>query len=229
MNQLKETTPKLTPTKKKEVNDYIKYIQDATGIKFRCRRLKDYIFIKALYLLLSGYDSVQTEFYTSIKKEYINEKYTKKIESDDYFGYPLYDILKEYVVKYYYGDLSNFAVVWELYEDLTRDEWEERISHAYKVLDKKATTNSKKIINLLDNIGTQMIDNNTFYLFEDLKKEDPEITLRWMTERDERVCKICAPLNGTTYRYLRDVPSRHPNCRCDILIYKDGKLFTKYK
>ena len=42
--------------------------------------------------------------------------------------------------------------------------------------------------------------------------------LRWVTQRDEKVCKICGPRDGIIYRTidLMDIWPAHPNCRCRI-------------
>lgn len=40
---------------------------------------------------------------------------------------------------------------------------------------------------------------------------------RWNTQRDERVCPLCGPLDGRIYLITSSVkPPRHPNCRCWI-------------
>lgn len=40
---------------------------------------------------------------------------------------------------------------------------------------------------------------------------------RWNTQRDERVCPYCAPLDGRIFPMSSSVrPPRHPNCRCWI-------------
>jgi len=47
-----------------------------------------------------------------------------------------------------------------------------------------------------------------------------EIVARWVTERDNRVCKICAPLDRKLERVWVDRfpsgPPAHPNCRCTL-------------
>lgn len=47
----------------------------------------------------------------------------------------------------------------------------------------------------------------------------------WQTQKDEKVCKICGPLNNTTQRVwssrFPSGPPAHPNCRC-FLIYHVG-------
>lgn len=42
--------------------------------------------------------------------------------------------------------------------------------------------------------------------------------MRWVTLRDEKVCKICGPRDGVIYRIidLMDIWPAHPNCRCRI-------------
>lgn len=42
---------------------------------------------------------------------------------------------------------------------------------------------------------------------------------RWLTARDERVCKLCAPLDGTVSDVddMSQSPPRHPSCRCTEL------------
>lgn len=40
--------------------------------------------------------------------------------------------------------------------------------------------------------------------------------VRWITQRDEKVCKICGPRDGKLYTTLeiRYILPAHPNCRC---------------
>ena len=44
--------------------------------------------------------------------------------------------------------------------------------------------------------------------------------MRFRTQMDDRVCPICAPLNGRLWAYdspgTWDVPPIHVNCRCDL-------------
>lgn len=46
----------------------------------------------------------------------------------------------------------------------------------------------------------------------------------WRTERDERVCPICSPLDGmpekTWGKQFPDGPPAHVNCRCELRIWK---------
>ena len=44
------------------------------------------------------------------------------------------------------------------------------------------------------------------------------LAVRWVTERDERVCKICRPLDGMVFA-TNDVPTypAHPRCRCHLI------------
>jgi SPP1 gp7 family putative phage head morphogenesis protein len=50
------------------------------------------------------------------------------------------------------------------------------------------------------------------------RNQDVLTGYQWLTARDERVCPICAGLDGTTYR-LGDTtrPPAHPNCRCTVV------------
>ena len=244
---MKETNPKLTPTKKKEANKYIKFIFENTGIKFTCKSIKDYIFIKTLYLLLVDYIEMENEFMLEMKNHYIKPNNWKKVEKYNYWGYDLHSIINSYLVRYYYGDLSNFAVSWEYYQDLVEgrlDEefamrykkYEKEIDRSFRVLEKKIKKENEKMYHLFDNLGVVMIDVNTFAEFEELieeleddEDEEHEITLMWKSQRDNSVCEICAELDGKKFIRLRDVPQRHPNCRCELLVYVDGELFTKYK
>ena len=129
---MKETNPKLTPTKKKEANKYIKFIFENTGIKFTCRSIKDYIFIKTLSLLLVDYIEMENEFILEVKNHYINQKYWKKVENHKYWGYDLHSIINSYLVKYYYGDLTNFAVSWEYYQDLVEGRLDAEFAMRYR-------------------------------------------------------------------------------------------------
>lgn len=53
---------------------------------------------------------------------------------------------------------------------------------------------------------------------------DAPVMKEWVTQRDERSCKICGPLNGVIVG-LNDsfdagfIPPAHPNCRC-VLLYR---------
>lgn len=209
---MKETTPQLTQEKKKESEKYIKYIYERTGIRFKCRKIKDYIFIKMLYLLLVDYEEMENEFYLEIKNHYIESSNFQKIESANYFGYDLNDVIKQYVIKYYYGDITNFAVNWEYYNYLTFNQFEKKLNRAYTSLNKRLEIENKKMEKLFDNVGIRMIDENTFAEFE--KKEG---LLKWITQKDEFVCEYCASLNGNIYRRISEIPERHPNCRCEII------------
>lgn len=55
------------------------------------------------------------------------------------------------------------------------------------------------------------------------------IDLVWRTEMDDRVCKVCDPLNGTgpdTWRHQFPAgPPAHPRCRCDL--EQDGEAPKK--
>ena len=235
MNQIKETTPTLTPTKKEEANKYIKYIYEATGIKFTCRRLKDYIFIKILYLLMTDYEDITKDFIKQMEDHYIDPKYKKKVEEYSYWGYNLHDIFNAYIYKYVYGDLTNFAVSYEYYLDLVEGridrefykaakKSEKEIERSYKIIEKKLLKYTEKITHLYDNVGVEMIDVNTFSTFEDLD----DAILMWKSQRDERVCETCATLNGRKFRHVEDVPARHPNCRCEILVFREGELYRRF-
>lgn len=41
-----------------------------------------------------------------------------------------------------------------------------------------------------------------------------EVTERWYTQEDERVCSACAPLHGTTRDIWVEPPPKHGRCRC---------------
>lgn len=237
---MKETTPKLTQKKKKEAQKWIDYIYQNTGIKFSCKKIKDYVFIKMLYLLLVDYNEMENEFLLNIMKTYVSQKNIKKVQEANYFGYSLKDVLKQYIVKYYYGDLTNFAVIWEYYQDLVegREEpklFEKRIDQGYKVLVKKLEKEAVKTNHLYDNLAVDIIEENTIQTFislqEELEEDDipHKIEMVWRTLGDEKVCKECADLSGRRFLHVMDLPQRHPNCRCYYEIYIDGELFTNDK
>lgn len=172
-------------------------------------------------------------------EKYINPRVKKKVEDSDYWGYDLHQIINSYIVKYYYGDLTNFAVSWEYYLDLVEgrldDEFiskyvkaKKELERTYKTFEKKAEKQDEKLIRLFDNVGIDMIDNNMYYLTEEIK-EDHELIFIWRSQRDDLVCKECISLNGRRFRHLRDIPERHPNCRCEILVWIDGKEFTNLR
>lgn len=234
---MKETTPKLTQKKKKEAQKWIEYIYQNTGIKFTCKKIRDYIFIKTLYLLLVDYNEMQNEFLLNIMKNYVSTKNKNKVEKANYFGYNLQDILKQYIVKYYYGDLTNFAVIWEYYQDLVEGRedalaFQRQMNRGEKIFTKKLDKDAIKTNHLFDNIGVMIIEKDTIATFERLKEELEEddiphkIELRWCTQRDRQVCEECGKLSGTRYLHASDLPVRHPNCRCYYEIYVDGELFT---
>ena len=48
--------------------------------------------------------------------------------------------------------------------------------------------------------------------FEDAGVEEVE----WVTEKDERVCSTCGPMDGKIFP-IDDTPAKpHPNCRCHL-------------
>jgi hypothetical protein len=52
-----------------------------------------------------------------------------------------------------------------------------------------------------------------------IASRDPMVTyVTWVTQRDEKVCKICGPRDGVTYRIIdvMDIWPAHPNCRCRL-------------
>lgn len=211
---MKETNPKLTKEKLQESKKYIQYIYENTGIKFTCKSLKDYYFIKTLYLLLVSYEDVEDDFYIPLAKYYSNDKVNNiynKINKD-YFGYDLENILKQYIVKYYYGDLTNFAVIWDYYDDLVNHTPE--IEERFRVLEKNIDKNNKRIIKLLDNIGTLEIRKEKIEEYKQLIEDDEDYVLIWRTAKDENVCDICSNLEGKEFIVGRDKPITHPNCRC---------------
>jgi hypothetical protein len=51
-----------------------------------------------------------------------------------------------------------------------------------------------------------------------VQRPDLRLLKVWHTQRDEKVCKICGPLDGKNQRFWEDKyengPPAHPNCRC---------------
>lgn len=185
-----------------------------TGIRFKCKSIKDFIFLKTLYLLLIDYEDVEEQFYVPVGNHYGNYEVLKK---RNYWGYDLGDILKQYIVKYFYQDLTNFAVIWEYYNWLVEEEWEPRIDIAFQTFEKKLEKNEEKIIRLLDNIGIKMVDDSV--ILEALETEEP-FMVRWHTQHDISVCKHCYWRDNKLY-YWEEVPEKHPNCRCWFsIVYK---------
>lgn len=41
--------------------------------------------------------------------------------------------------------------------------------------------------------------------------------VEWLTEKDDRTCEICGPLNGKRFETGTIAAPAHPNCRCTIL------------
>ena len=210
---MKEVNPKMTKEKLQESKSYIKYIYDNTGIKFTCKSLRDYYFIKTLYLLLVGYEDVEDDFYIPLAKHYGNDEKIYDKVNKDYFGYDLHNILYNYIVKYYYSDLSNFAVVWEYYENISNPE--DEIKERFRILEKNIDKNNKKIVKLLDNIGTLEIRKIRIEEVKQLQEEtDEDYALIWRTHKDDRRCEICKSLEGKQYEEYDRLPYTHPNCRC---------------
>ena len=40
--------------------------------------------------------------------------------------------------------------------------------------------------------------------------------VRWVTQHDEKVCKVCRPRDGVKYK-IYEVPAKHRNCRCYLV------------
>ena len=48
--------------------------------------------------------------------------------------------------------------------------------------------------------------------------------VKWVTQRDEKVCKHCGPLDGKVYPIAKAPPKKHYHCRCFLVpCRKDGK------
>lgn len=46
----------------------------------------------------------------------------------------------------------------------------------------------------------------------------------WVTQHDEKVCKVCRPRDGVKYK-LFDIPAKHRNCRCYLVaIHSDEDI-----
>lgn len=63
------------------------------------------------------------------------------------------------------------------------------------------------------------------------KQLDAEATVTWITARDERVCPVCRPLHGKTWKVgdsslLTPIRDTHPNCRCRLLLRDDKSVFS---
>lgn len=80
---------------------------------------------------------------------------------------------------------------------------------------------------------TETTTANTEGEVEAIKKAEKAgatITVTWKTERDDKVCPICRPLDGQPEPVWRDKfgkgPPAHPRCRCEIEIvtrWPEGK------
>lgn len=214
----------MTKEKIKEANNkFIPFIFDNTGIRFTCKTLKDYYFLKTLYLLLIGYSN--DDFFKDILKHYYSDIDFKDVISD-YYGYDLRNIAASYIVKYYYADLTNFAQVFNYYEDLVMNDGYEnaqkQINDRYRILEKNIDKNNKKMIKLYDNIGTLEIRKATIEECKKLNEDDEDdyYYLVWRSQKDEKVCEICSKLNGLRFNE-NDKPYTHPNCRCYLEIVKE--------
>ena len=97
------------------------------------------------------------------------------------------------------GDYVQFYAVLLSLVEITRQ------AQAKKDPDKKLTTAQL--------MGAALV----MYLYRDLPKPEPpiEYDLMWVTVGDDRVCPICAPLNGQILGQGIDfLISTHPGCRC---------------
>lgn len=45
--------------------------------------------------------------------------------------------------------------------------------------------------------------------------------VKWVTEKDDRVCPVCGPRDGKVYDIDKVPPKPHPNCRCILLPVKE--------
>lgn len=55
-----------------------------------------------------------------------------------------------------------------------------------------------------------------FPTFSVVSRDNMVTYVTWVTQRDEKVCPICGPRDGVTYRIIdvMDIFPAHPNCRC---------------
>ena len=85
---------------------------------------------------------------------------------------------------------------------------------------------ANSLVNLFGPVRAEMIAitevtrasvNGELSLVNILEMENPNIkfTAIWQTAKDDRVCEICAPRDGTRYNEgWYDYPPAHPRCRC---------------
>jgi hypothetical protein len=57
-----------------------------------------------------------------------------------------------------------------------------------------------------------------FPTFSIISRDTMVTYVEWVTKRDEKVCPICGPRDGVTYRIIdvMDIWPAHPNCRCTL-------------
>lgn len=76
-------------------------------------------------------------------------------------------------------------------------------------------SNFNRVQTITRTVVNKASNDGAYEIFQ--QNRDVLIGYRWLAARDERVCPVCAGLNGTLYSmddWFR--PPAHPNCRCTI-------------
>lgn len=217
----------LTKTEKEEAQKYNNELFRLVGVKYQCKTIRDYYFIKTMYEMLSVYtgsdmeayfDKLLDEYYnmTGIKHDVIKEKAKHNVIEDYYFNYGFTEAIYKYWLKYYYPTCLNFTSFLALYsgEELP-----------FSVFENTTNTALKKMYRFLEEESVAMVRNELSEISKLSEEYESELgyklVFRWKSKNDKKTCKTCWSLNGKVFEYQ---PNQvHANCRCTFEIERRYK------
>lgn len=224
----------MTPTKKDKilVEKYQKIIKKKFGLTLRVRTQKDFDELRALALITEVIDVDELKsFFDGILKEYYPRNPilapfqdgvadTLGHQMKGYFSFYEQEVWDEWYM-YTFANVMNYSV-------------NAQNPNYGKVLENTMGQSLKKMTRIFFNRAITMIREQMVALQELVTKNPPvekvqvgdewfkqylHINFMWKTMEDEKVCKICGPLQG---QMLIDLPEQMPhyNCRCSFVVFE---------
>ena len=167
-------------------------------------------------------DKLHKKIFKIIKSEFLvvaNDIYAEVSDEAIALGFDgdLGDIDETWIEEFFekYSPVTKYVFTNELERKLSRL-FEALIADLEERLESYSTT-EKLLVRQVKQSGIEFEDSITEEVYRDLGIEK----VQWVSEQDDKTCRICAELDGEIFD-LEDVPPKqHINCRCYITAVKE--------